>query len=152
MRQTLAEIAGRDSRAYPDNHSGTTSVHTHRSEEQLRETVLGVSPMPPSGGFCASRGSTTAQPLVQFFPAQSWRGVGCIHRSLERASELIIDGKTEGTASVADEETERLESLRKPFLSLLAKRRRKAERGFADKDCITTGNSPRFRSKYPFRL
>ena len=40
MRQTLAEITGQDSRAYPDNHSGTTSVHTLRSEEQLRETVL----------------------------------------------------------------------------------------------------------------
>ncbi|EKC50934.1 hypothetical protein OBE_13861, partial [human gut metagenome] len=32
-----------------------------------------------------------------------------------------IDGKPDGTDFGMDEETERLESLRKPFLSLLAK-------------------------------
>nr|DAG29535.1 MAG TPA: hypothetical protein [Caudoviricetes sp.] len=36
-----------------------------------------------------------------------------------------------------------------PFYRFWRRRRRKAERGFADRDCITTGNSPRFRFKYP---
>jgi hypothetical protein len=36
-------------------------------------------------------------------------------------AELVIDGKPDGTDFGMDEETERLESLRKPFLSLLAK-------------------------------
>ena len=37
MRQTLTEIAGRDSRIYPDRHSDTASAQTVRSEEQLCE-------------------------------------------------------------------------------------------------------------------
>ena len=36
-------------------------------------------------------------------------------------AELVIDGKPDGTDFGMDEETERRESLRKPFLSLLAK-------------------------------
>lgn len=48
--------------------------------------------------------------------------MGGVHRGLERAfAELVIDGKPDGTGFGTDEETERLESLRKPFLSLLAK-------------------------------
>ena len=83
MRQTL-EITGQDSRAYPDNHSGTTSVHTLRSEEQLRETVLGVSPMPPYGGSAQVeiRRRLTARAVL---PVRSRWGMGGVHRSLERA-------------------------------------------------------------------
>ena len=47
-----------------------------------------------------------------------WAAV--IEASKELA-ELVIDGKPDGTDFGMDEETERLESLRKPFLSLLAK-------------------------------
>ena len=60
MRQTLAEITGQDSRAYPDNHSGTTSVHTSDQKNNCVRPFWSVSPMPPYGGFCASRDSTTA--------------------------------------------------------------------------------------------
>ena len=42
MRQTLTEIAGRDSRIYPDSHSDTASAQTVRSEEQLCGDRLGM--------------------------------------------------------------------------------------------------------------
>ena len=60
-------------------------------------------------------------PLVQFFRLDlSGEWAAFIEASKELA-ELVIDGKPDGTGFGTDEETERLESLRKPFLSLLAK-------------------------------
>lgn len=54
-------------------------------------------------------------------PVRSRWGMGGVHRSSKELAELVIDGKPDGTDFGMDEETERLESLRKPFLSLLAK-------------------------------
>ena len=67
MRQTLAEITGQDSRAYPDNHSGTTSVHTLRSEEQLRETVLECIAHAALWRVLRKSRFDDGSPLVQFF-------------------------------------------------------------------------------------
>ena len=76
--------------------------------------------MPPYGGFCASRDSTTAHRSCSSSGPIS---VGDGRRSSKprKLAELVIDGKPDGTDFGMDEETERLESLRKPFLSLLAK-------------------------------
>ena len=121
MRQTLAEIAGRDSRAYPDNHSGTTSVHTHRSEEQLRETVLECIAHAALWRVLRKSRFDDGSPLVQFFRLDLGGEWAAFIEASKELAELIIDGKTDGTDFGTDEETERLESLRKPFLSLLAK-------------------------------
>lgn len=149
MRKTLTEIAGRDSRIYPDSHSDTASAQTVRSEEQLCETVLECIAHAALWRVLRKSRFDDGSPLVQFFRLDlSGEWAAFIEASKELA-ELVIDGKPDGTGFGTDEETERLESLRKPFLSLLAKAQEEAERGFADRDCITTGNSPRFRFKYP---
>ena len=121
MRQTLAEITGQDSRAYPDNHSGTTSVHTLRSEEQLRETVLECIAHAALWRVLRKSRFDDGSPLVQFFRSDLGGEWAAFIEASKELAELVIDGKPDGTDFGMDEETERLESLRKPFLSLLAK-------------------------------
>ena len=121
MRQTLTEIAGRDSRIYPDSHSDTASAQTVRSEEQLCETVLECIAHAALWRVLRKSRFDDGSPLVQFFRLDlSGEWAAFIEASKELA-ELVIDGKPDGTGFGTDEETERLESLRKPFLSLLAK-------------------------------
>ena len=60
-------------------------------------------------------------PLVQFFRLDLGGEWAAFIEASKELAELIIDGKPDGTGFGTDEETERLESLRKPFLSLLAK-------------------------------
>ena len=121
MRKTLTEIAGRDSRIYPDSHSDTASAQTVRSEEQLCETVLECIAHAALWRVLRKSRFDDGSPLVQFFRLDlSGEWAAFIEASKELA-ELVIDGKPDGTGFGTDEETERLESLRKPFLSLLAK-------------------------------
>ena len=103
IHQTLTEIAGRDSRIYPDNPSGTTS-------------------------------------------AQTWRRSSKPRKSLQ--SLLSKESRT-GQSSVRTKRQNALNRFASPFYRFWRRHKRKAERGFADRDCITTGNSPRFRFKYP---
>ena len=115
MRKTLTEIAGRDSRIY------TASAQTVRSEEQLCETVLECIAHAALWRVLRKSRFDDGSPLVQFFRLDlSGEWAAFIEASKELA-ELVIDGKPDGTGFGTDEETERLESLRKPFLSLLAK-------------------------------
>lgn len=60
-------------------------------------------------------------PLVQFFRSDLGGEWAAFIEASKELAELVIDGKPDGTDFGMDEETERLESLRKPFLSLLAK-------------------------------
>ena len=67
MRQTLTEIAGRDSRIYPDSHSDTASAQTVRSEEQLCETVLECIAHAALWRVLRKSRFDDGSPLVQFF-------------------------------------------------------------------------------------
>ena len=60
-------------------------------------------------------------PLVQFFRFDLGGEWAAFIEASKELAELVIDGKPDGMDSGTDEETKRLESFRKPFLSLLAK-------------------------------
>lgn len=149
IHQTLTEIAGRDSRIYPDNPSGTTSAQTVRSEERLRGIVLECIAHAALRRVLRKSRFDDGSPLVQFFRLDLGGELAAFIEASKELAELVIEGKPDGTEFGTDEETKRLESLRKPFYRFWRRHKRKAERGFADRDCITTGNSPRFRFKYP---
>ena len=92
MRQTLAEITGQDSRAYPDNHSGTTSVHTLRSEEQLRETVLECIAHAALWRVLRKSRFDDGSPLVQFFRSDLGGEWAAFIEASKELAELVIDG------------------------------------------------------------
>ncbi len=101
MRQTLTEIAGRDSRIYPDSHSDTASAQTVRSEEQLCETVLECIAHAALWRVLRKSRFDDGSPLVQFFRLDlSGEWAAFIEASKELA-ELVIDGKrTKGRGSL----------------------------------------------------
>ncbi len=121
MRQTLAEIAGRNSRNYPDNHPGVTLAQADQSEERLRETVLECIAHAALRRVLRKSRFDDGLPLVQFFRLDLGGEWAAFIEASKELAELVIDGKPDGTDFDTDEETERLETLRKPFLSLLAK-------------------------------
>ena len=93
----------------------------HGTFEQLCETVLECIAHAALWRVLRKSRFDDGSPLVQFFRLDlSGEWAAFIEASKELA-ELVIDGKPDGTGFGTDEETERLESLRKPFLSLLAK-------------------------------
>lgn len=146
MRQTLTEIAGRDSRICPDNHSGTTSAQAVRSEEQLRGIVLECIAYAALRRVLRKSRFDDGSPLVQFFRFDLGGEWAAFIEASKELAELVIDGKPD---PVRTKRRNALNRFANPFYRFWRKRRRKAERGFADRDCITTGNSPRFRFKYP---
>lgn len=121
IHQTLTEIAGRDSRIYPDNPSGTTSAQTVRSEERLRGIVLECIAHAALRRVLRKSRFDDGSPLVQFFRLDLGGELAAFIEASKELAELVIEGKPDGTEFGTDEETKRLESLRKPFLSLLAK-------------------------------
>ena len=110
MRQTLAEITGQDSRAYPDNHSGTTSVHTLRSEEQLRETVLECIAHAALWRVLRKSRFDDGSPLVQFFRSDLGGEWAAFIEASKELAELVIDGKPDGTDFGMDDGTPRIAS------------------------------------------
>ena len=62
-----------------------------------------------------------SDPLVQFFRLDLCGEWAAFIEVSKRLAELVIGGKLDGEEFGTDEDAERLKSLRKPFLSLLAK-------------------------------
>lgn len=121
MRQTLTEITVRDSRTYPDSHSGTASTQTARSEERLCQTVLECIAHAALRRVLRKSRFDDGSPLVQFFRLDLCGEWAAFIEVSKRLAELVIGGKLDGEEFGTDEDAERLKSLRKPFLSLLAK-------------------------------
>ena len=149
MRQTLTEIAGRDSRIYPDSHSDTASAQTVRSEEQLCETVLECIAHAALWRVLRKSRFDDGSPLVQFFRLDLSGNGRRSSRPRKSLQSLLSTENRTGQASVRTKRRNALNRFANPFYRFWRRRRRKAERGFADRDCITTGNSPQFRFKYP---
>ena len=105
----------------PDNPSGTTSAQTVRSEERLRGIVLECIAHAALRRVLRKSRFDDGSPLVQFFRLDLGGELAAFIEASKELAELVIEGKPDGTEFGTDEETKRLESLRKPFLSLLAK-------------------------------
>ena len=148
MRQTLTEIAGR----VVSIRTVIPTRHRHRPSGRKNSCVRpswNVLPMPPSGGFCVNRGSTTARRSCSSSGSTSAGNGRRSSRPRKSLQSLLSTENRTGQASVRTKRRNALNRFANPFYRFWRRRRRKAERGFADRDCITTGNSPQFRFKYP---
>ena len=123
MRTNHASDLGGDNRTGQPGLSGQPFRHDIRAypEEQLRETVLECIAHAALWRVLRKSRFDDGSPLVQFFRSDLGGEWAAFIEASKELAELVIDGKPDGTDFGMDEETERLESLRKPFLSLLAK-------------------------------
>ena len=78
-----------------------------------------ASPTPPCKKSCTSRDDSS--PLVDFFRLDLGEEWAAFIESAKDLAGLILDTEASVTDFDMDEDQERLKSLRKPFLSLLAK-------------------------------
>ena len=80
-----------------------------------------VLPTLPCNEYCANRDSMTARRSLSSFVLTSMKNGSLSSRHPKSLSELILDTEASETTFDTDDDKERLKSLRKPFLSLLAK-------------------------------
>lgn len=121
FRRTLAEMTEWDNRSYPDNGSGTASANITRQEDTLRETILGCITYAALQRVLRKSRFDDSTPLIQFFRLDLGEEWGAFIEVSKELAELILNEKSDETDFDTDEDTERLKSLRSPFISLLAK-------------------------------
>lgn len=116
-----AEIADRDAGHCSDTHSITTSAHSGTLVTEHRETALCCIAHAALQKSCTSRDSMTVRRLWISSGLTSAKNGRTFIESAKDLAGLILDTEASVTDFDMDEDQERLKSLRKPFLSLLAK-------------------------------
>ena len=140
----------RTGQSYLSGQSFRHGIGTDRPvEEQLCETVLECIAHAALWRVLRNRGSTTARRSCSSSGSTSAGNGRRSSRPRKSLQSLLSTENRTGQASVRTKRRNALNRFANPFYRFWRRRRRKAERGFADRDCITTGNSPRFRFKYP---
>lgn len=127
VRQAMAGMTERDSRQCPDSRFDTTSVHHDNKETNIRETALECMAQAAMQRVLRKSRFDDSSPLMEFFRldlGEEWAAF--IEASKELAGLIFDTEACEATVDM-DEDKERLKSLRKPFLSLLAKAQEEAD-------------------------
>lgn len=127
VRQATAAMTERDSRQCPDSRFDTASVHTGNKETDIRDTALECIAHAAIQRVLRKSRFDDSSPLVEFFRldlGEEWAAF--IETSKELAGLILDTGACEATIDM-DEDKERLQSLRNPFLSLLARAQEKAD-------------------------
>lgn len=116
-----AEIADRDAGHCSDTHSITTSAHSGTLVTEHRETALCCIAHAALQKILHKSRFDDSSPLVDFFRFDLGEEWAAFIESAKDLAGLILDTEASVTDFDMDEDKERLKSLRKPFLSLLAK-------------------------------
>lgn len=116
-----AEIADRDAGHCSDTHSITTSAHSGTLVTEHRETALCCIAHAALQKILHKSRFDDSSPLVDFFRFDLGEEWAAFIESAKDLAGLILDTEASVTDFDMDEDQERLKSLRKPFLSLLAK-------------------------------
>lgn len=127
VRQAMAGMTERNSRQCPDSRFDTTSVHPDNKETNIRETALECIAQAAMQRVLRKSRFDDSSPLMEFFRldlGEEWAAF--IEASKELAGLIFDTEACEATVDM-DEDKERLKSLRKPFLSLLAKAQEEAD-------------------------
>lgn len=127
VRQAMAGMTGYESRHCLDSHIDTASAHASKQEEEIRKTALGCIAHAALQRVLRKSRFDDSSPLIEFFRHdldEEW--VSFIEASKELA-ELILDTEACETTFDTDDDKEHLKSLRKPFLSLLARTQEPAD-------------------------
>lgn len=115
------EIADRDAGHCSDTHSITTSAHSGTLVTEHRETALCCIAHAALQKILHKSRFDDSSPLVDFFRFDLGEEWAAFIESAKDLAGLILDTEASVTDFDMDEDKERLKSLRKPFLSLLAK-------------------------------
>lgn len=115
------EIADRDTGLCLDTHSNTTSAHSGTLVTEHRETALCCIAHAALQKILHKSRFDDSSPLVDFFRLDLGEEWAAFIESAKDLAGLILDTEASVTDFDMDEDQERLKSLRKPFLSLLAK-------------------------------
>lgn len=121
VRQAMTGMTRYGSRHCLDSHIDTASAHASKQEEEIRKTALGCIAYAALQRVLRKSRFDDSSPLIDFFRHdldEEW--VSFIEASKELA-ELILGTEACETTFDTDDDKERLKSLRKPFLSLLAR-------------------------------
>ena len=127
VRQAMTGMTGYESRHCLDSHIDTASAHASKQEEEIRKTALGCIAYAALQRVLRKSRFDDSSPLIDFFHhdlAEEW--VSFIEASKELAK-LILDTEACEMTFDTDDDKERLKSLRKPFLSLLARTQEPAD-------------------------
>lgn len=127
VRQAIAGMTERDSRQCPDSRFDTVPAHTGNKETNIRETALECIAHAAMLRVLRKSRFDDGSPLMEFFRldlGEEWAAF--IEASKELAGLILDTEACEATVDM-DEDKERLKSLRKPFLSLLAKAQEEAD-------------------------
>lgn len=115
------EIADRDAGHCSDTHSITTSAHSGTLVTEHRETALCCIAHAALQKILHKSRFDDSSPLMDFFRLDLGEEWVAFIESAKDIVGLIFDAGASGADFDMDEDKERLKSLRKPFLSLLAK-------------------------------
>ncbi len=115
------EIADRDAGHCSDTSFGTTVAHYGTLDAELRETALCCIARAALQKILHKSRFDDSSPLVDFFRLDLGEDWSDFIESAKDLAGLILDTGAFGTDFDMDEDKERLKSLRRPFLSLLAK-------------------------------
>ena len=115
------EIADRDAGHCSDTHSITTSAHSGTLVMEDHETALCCIAHAALQKILHKSRFDDSSPLVDFFRFDLGEEWAAFVESAKDLAGLILDTEASVTDFNMDEDQERLKSLRKPFLSLLAK-------------------------------
>ena len=124
VRQAMTRY---ESRHCLDSHIDTASAHASKQEEEIRKTALGCIAYAALQRVLRKSRFDDSSPLIDFFRHdldEEW--VSFIEASKELA-ELSLGTEACETTFDTDDDKERLKSLRKPFLSLLARAQEPAD-------------------------
>lgn len=120
---SLARIgtADCDAKHCSDTRFCTTAAHSGTLDAELRETALCCIARAALQKILHKSRFDDSSPLVDFFRLDLGEEWTAFIESAKDLAGLILDTGASGTDFDMDEDKERLKSLRKPFLSLLAK-------------------------------
>lgn len=121
VSQAMTEIADRDTGHCSDNHFDTTAAHSGTFDTEYRETALCCIVLAALRKILHKSRFDDSSPLVDFFRFDLGEEWAAFIESAKDLAGLILDTEASVTDFDMDEDKERLKSLRKPFLSLLAK-------------------------------
>lgn len=127
IRQAMTGMTERESLQCPDSRFDITSLHTGNKETDIHETALECIAHAAMQRVLRKSRFDDSSPLVEFFRLDLGEEWTAFMETSKKLAGLILD--TEACEATIDtsEDKEPLRSLRKPFLSLLARALEKAD-------------------------
>lgn len=127
IRQAMTGMTEHESLQCPDSRFDITSLHTGNKETDIHETALECIAHAAMQRVLRKSRFDDSSPLVEFFRLDLGEEWTAFMETSKELAKLILDTEACEATIDMDEDKEPLRSLRKPFLSLLARALEKAD-------------------------